>query len=125
MDKNIFPAPLTLSQQGVYFACIKNPESTMYNLPFAVEISENLDIEKFENAIKAAAKKHPAIFATVDLIDALNCSVLSENFPFGTMASADFSQFVVTMRVSKKCSLFHTTCKASRDKPILFPRLPA
>ena len=37
---------------------------------------------------------------------------------YGTMASADFLQFVVTM-------VNFTTCKTSRDKPILFPRLPA
>ena len=35
-----------------------------------------------------------------------------------TMASADFSQFVVT-------TANETACETSRDKPLAFPRLPA
>jgi hypothetical protein len=49
-------------------------------------------------------------------IDDLNCSALPKFF-LGTMASADFLPFVVTADFS--------VGKTSRDKPILFPRLPA
>ena len=42
----------------------------------------------------------------------------------GTMASADFLQFVVTM-ASLCFALANSTCKTSRDKPLTFPRLPA
>lgn len=57
--------PLTESQRGVYFESIEKPLSTMYNIPFALELPATVDVEKFENAVKAAALVHPALFVTV------------------------------------------------------------
>lgn len=57
--------PLTDSQRGVYFECVEKPLSTMYNIPFALELPATVDVEKFENAVKAAALVHPALFVTV------------------------------------------------------------
>lgn len=57
--------PLTDSQRGVYFECIEKPLSTMYNIPFALELPASIDVEKFENAVKSVALMHPALFVTV------------------------------------------------------------
>ncbi len=57
--------PLTESQRGVYFESIEKPLSTMYNIPFALELPASVDIEKLETAIKTVAIKHPALFVTV------------------------------------------------------------
>lgn len=57
--------PLTDSQRGLYFESVEKPLSTMYNIPFALELPATVDVEKFENAVKAAALVHPALFVTV------------------------------------------------------------
>ncbi|WP_407442135.1 amino acid adenylation domain-containing protein [Fibrobacter sp.] len=57
--------PLTESQRGVYFESIEKPLSTMYNIPFALELPASIDVEKFENAVKSVALMHPALFVTV------------------------------------------------------------
>lgn len=57
--------PLTDSQRGVYFESIEKPLSTMYNIPFALELPASIDVEKFENAVKSVALMHPALFVTV------------------------------------------------------------
>ena len=57
--------PLTDSQRGVYFESIEKPLSTMYNIPFALELPASVDIEKFENAIRSVSLVHPALFVSV------------------------------------------------------------
>ncbi len=57
--------PLTESQRGVYFESIEKPLSTMYNIPFALELPASVDMEKFEIAVKTVAIMHPALFVTV------------------------------------------------------------
>ncbi|MCQ2062028.1 MAG: amino acid adenylation domain-containing protein [Fibrobacter sp.] len=57
--------PLTDSQRGLYFESVEKPLSTMYNIPFALELPTSIDVEKFENAVKSVALMHPALFVTV------------------------------------------------------------
>lgn len=57
--------PLTESQRGVYFDNVEKPQSTMYNIPFALELPASIDVENFESAVKTVALTHPALFVTV------------------------------------------------------------
>ena len=56
--------PLSESQRGVYLECAEHPESTMYNIPFAMVLPEDYDDQRFANAVNAVARRHPALFAT-------------------------------------------------------------
>lgn len=54
-------APLTYAQQGVYFECMKNPLSTVYNVPFSLEMPENTDVDKIVAALEHLADVHPQL----------------------------------------------------------------
>lgn len=58
--------PLTSSQLGVYFACRKNPEGTMYNTPLACPLPKQIDIERLRSAVRTVAKNHQALSFVVD-----------------------------------------------------------
>ncbi len=50
--------PLSGAQRGVYLECINNPESVMYNIPFYMALPKNIDVKKFEQAVKTVAASH-------------------------------------------------------------------
>ena len=43
--------PLTGSQKGIFAECSKNPESTVYNIPFLFELDPAVDTRKLSDAI--------------------------------------------------------------------------
>ena len=53
--------PLTFAQQGVYTECQANPESTFYNLPFAVKFPAGISAAEIEKAVRAVVKAHSYI----------------------------------------------------------------
>ncbi|MDE5699144.1 MAG: amino acid adenylation domain-containing protein [Lachnospiraceae bacterium] len=59
--------PLTDSQMGVYLECANNPESTMYNIPMYCELPEDLDRERFRDAVKKAVAMHPSFGVNIAL----------------------------------------------------------
>jgi amino acid adenylation domain-containing protein len=54
--------PLSYSQTGVYFDCMKNPTSTLYNTPVCLAFPEDTDTTALHTATKKAAENHPALF---------------------------------------------------------------
>ena len=58
--------PLTSSQLGIYFACQKNPNGTMYNIPLSCSLPKTIDIEKFRKAVWKVANNHQALSFVVD-----------------------------------------------------------
>lgn len=50
--------PLTAAQKGVYFASAMDPDSTIYNLPMAIEFLGSLDKESLGLAIDDVIAKH-------------------------------------------------------------------
>ena len=64
-DETAKYVPLTNAQRGIYFECMEDIESTMYNIPFALELPENTDIDKFEQAVIKAALAHEVLLSTV------------------------------------------------------------
>ena len=51
--------PLSYAQIGVYFDCLKNPTSTLYNIPYCIMFRKDTDTTALTEAIKTLVKAHP------------------------------------------------------------------
>ena len=54
-------APLSYAQTGVYFECLKNPTSTIYNIPYLLSYPDGVKAEKLADAAKLAVEGHPEL----------------------------------------------------------------
>ena len=52
-------APLSYAQTGVYFDCLKNPTSTLYNVPYCIKFQRNTDATALAEAVRTLVKAHP------------------------------------------------------------------
>lgn len=53
--------PLSYSQQGVYFDCMKRPTEVIYNVPSMLSFDASTDPKRLAEAVKAVVKAHPYI----------------------------------------------------------------
>ena len=53
--------PLSAPQQGVYVDCLKNPASTIYNIPMNIRLPEGTEPEKVVSAVRAIVGAHPEL----------------------------------------------------------------
>ena len=51
--------PLSYAQTGVYFECLKNPASTIYNIPYMLSYPTGTDAQKLADVVKSAIEAHP------------------------------------------------------------------
>ena len=51
-------APLSYAQTGVYFDCLKNPTSTIYNIPYLLSYPDGVEADKLVEAVKMAVEAH-------------------------------------------------------------------
>ena len=51
--------PLSYAQTGVYFDCLKNPTSTLYNIPYCIKFQKDTNTTALAEAIKTLVKMHP------------------------------------------------------------------
>ena len=61
--------PLSYAQTGVYFDCLKNPASTIYNIPYLLSYPDGIDANSLASAVKRVIESHPEMsvhFATED-----------------------------------------------------------
>ena len=59
--------PLSYAQTGVYFECLKNPTSTIYNIPYLLSYPAGVEASKLAEAVKQVVEAHPELsihFAT-------------------------------------------------------------
>jgi hypothetical protein len=54
-------APLTYAQTGVYVECLKDPASTVYNIPYLLTYPSAVEAEKLAAAVKAVVERHPEL----------------------------------------------------------------
>lgn len=54
--------PLSHSQTGVYFDCMKNPTSTIYNIPMMLEFPSETETGKLRQAAEKVVRLHPELF---------------------------------------------------------------
>ena len=59
---SVSSAPLSYAQTGVYFDCMKNPTSTLYNTPVCLTFPIETDAEALKKAAVQAVENHPALF---------------------------------------------------------------
>ena len=57
--------PLTKTQEGVLVECMTHPDSVVYNIPFLFKLNSSVDLDKLENAVRAAFNAHPYIKLTI------------------------------------------------------------
>ena len=53
--------PLSYAQTGVYFECLKNPTSTVYNIPYLLSYPEGTKAERLVEAVKQVVACHPEL----------------------------------------------------------------
>ncbi len=51
--------PLSYAQTGVYFDCLKNPASTLYNIPLCIKFWKDTDTTTLAGAVRTLVKAHP------------------------------------------------------------------
>ena len=59
--KVITSAPLSYAQTGVYFDCLKNPASTIYNIPYLLSYPEGTDANVLADVVKRVIESHPEL----------------------------------------------------------------
>ena len=58
--------PLSYAQTGVYFECLKNPASTVYNIPYLLSYPDGIDANQLADSVKTVAETHPELFVCFD-----------------------------------------------------------
>ena len=53
--------PLSYAQTGVYFECLKNPTSTVYNIPYLLSYPAGIEAEKLADTVKKVVEAHPEL----------------------------------------------------------------
>ncbi len=53
--------PLSYAQTGVYFECLKNPTSTIYNIPYLLSYPEGTNAQRLAEAVKRVVESHPEL----------------------------------------------------------------
>ena len=53
--------PLSYAQTGVYFECLKNPTSTIYNIPYLLGYPASIKAEKLADVVKQVVAAHPEL----------------------------------------------------------------
>ena len=56
------PVPLSFAQLGVYFECMKNPTSTLYNVPICTQMPLEVETEALRQAVRKAVLNHSELF---------------------------------------------------------------
>ena len=60
-QKAIISVPLSYAQTGVYFECLKNPTSTIYNIPYLLTYPSTTDTDQLVKAVKCVVEAHPEL----------------------------------------------------------------
>ncbi len=53
--------PLSYAQTGVYFECLKNSTSTIYNIPYLLSYPYDTNAQKLADAVKQVVESHPEL----------------------------------------------------------------
>ena len=54
-------APLSYAQTGVYFECLKDPASTIYNIPYLLTFPEGVEAQQLADVVRHAIEAHPEL----------------------------------------------------------------
>ncbi len=89
--------PLSYAQTGVYFDCLKNPSTTLYNIPYCIAFPEGTDAQAVAEALKTLVALHPQMTARFgnDGSDIVQTTTpdRSVDIPFKTLNEAEFEAY--------------------------------
>ena len=76
-------APLSFAQLGVYFECMKNPTSTLYNVPICIQMPLDVATEALRQAVRKAVLNHSELFVhfvtqEADVIQTIDGQMMNE-----------------------------------------------
>lgn len=60
-ESKLESVPLSYAQTGVYFECLKNPTSTIYNIPYLLKYPADIASERLAGAVKQVVQAHPEL----------------------------------------------------------------
>ena len=90
-------APLSYTQTGVYFECLKNPTSTIYNIPYLLSYPAGITAEQLASAVKRVVECHPELnvhFTTQgDTIVQTTDEAPAVNVPLTTMSDDELARY--------------------------------
>lgn len=74
---------LSYAQMGVYFECMKNPTSTLYNVPICIQMPLDVETEALRQAVRKAVLNHSELFVhfatqEADVIQTINTQQMNE-----------------------------------------------
>jgi len=61
VPSSLTSVPLSYAQTGVYFECLKNPTSTIYNIPYLLTFPEGTDANRLADITKQVVASHPEL----------------------------------------------------------------
>jgi len=64
--KTLSDAPLSHAQTGIYFECLKHPESTVYNVPQLIRFPEGTGSDRIKSALETVMRAHPVFSVHID-----------------------------------------------------------
>ncbi|MBR1935944.1 MAG: amino acid adenylation domain-containing protein [Muribaculaceae bacterium] len=59
--RTLTSAPLSYAQTGVYFECLKNPTSTIYNIPYLLSFPAGIEAAALADVVKRVVEAHPEL----------------------------------------------------------------
>ena len=95
------PVPLSFAQMGVYFECMKNPTSTLYNVPICTQMPLEVETEALRQAVRKAVLNHSELFVhfatqEADVIQTIDTQQMNEaniNIPEQTLDESQMDAF--------------------------------
>ena len=61
LHSSLKTVPLSYAQTGVYFECLKNPTSTIYNIPYLLTYPAGTDADRLAECVKQVVGQHPEL----------------------------------------------------------------
>ena len=93
--------PLSFAQMGVYFECMKNPTSTLYNVPICIQMPLEVETGALRQAVRKAVLNHSELFVhfatqETDVIQTIDTEQMNEahiNVPEKALDEAQMEAF--------------------------------
>ena len=90
--------PFGYAQTGVYFECLKNPTSTIYNIPYLLTYPEGMDAKALADAVKRVVESHPELSVHFITKDNEIIQTLEESVPVEVPVSEMTEEALVTYK---------------------------
>ncbi|MCR5604961.1 MAG: amino acid adenylation domain-containing protein [Lachnospiraceae bacterium] len=88
---------LSAAQTGIYLDCMRNTDSTAYNIPSVITLDHKTDIEKLKSAIGRVLSAHPSVFVHFDIgenrVEAVRDEVAVPVIPVMEMTEKEIRNF--------------------------------